>query len=190
MPTIKYFLIITTALLGACGNLADDLKPSGEDLRSTITANSTGALPSQKAADFSAPQTTGGQFVLSDYLAGGASAADAVVLYFSMWCPICLAHTDHMLYTIMPQFQQRGNVRFVLVDYVSGSIQATTNSEAVNGYQGSAFTVIADESGSLMKQFNGAMGKTIVIDSSGSIQMNEDFRSGDHLISILNTLLP
>ncbi len=190
MSMIKAWLLLTLLALSACGNMADDLNPSGDDLRPTIIANTTGSQPSQMAADFTAPATNGTSFKLSDYLTGGAFVSDAVVLYFTMWCPICISHTDHILYNIIPQFQNRGTVRYVLVDYVSGSIASTTVSEAVNGYAGSIFITIADENQSLLNQFQGAMGKTIVIDKHSVIQMNEDFRTGDKLIQTLNTILP
>jgi len=185
-----YSLLISLLWLTACGNMADDLNPSGNDLRPSIVANSIGNQPGQIAADFSAPATNSTTFKLSDHLAGGAFAADAVVLYFTMWCPICLSHTDHMLYTIIPQFQGRGTVVYVLVDYVSGSIASTTVSEAVNGYAGSVFTTIADEKQSILTQLNGAMGKTIVIDAQGVIQMSEDFKTGTKLTNVLNNILP
>ncbi len=190
MSMIKYLLCVAMLFLAACGNMADDLNPSGEDLRPAVTANTTGSQPSQIAADFTAPATNGTTFKLSNHLLGGTMPADAVVLYFTMWCPICISHTDHILYNIIPQFQTRGTVRYVLVDYVSGSIASTTVSEAVNGYAGSVFTTIADENQSLLNQFQGAMGKTIVVDKNGVIQMNEDFRTGDNLINTLNTILP
>jgi peroxiredoxin len=185
-----YVLLIPMLCLAACGNMADDLNPSNNDLRPNIVANSIGNQPGQIAADFSAPATNGTTFKLSDYLAGGAFTADAVVLYFTMWCPICLSHTDHMLYNIIPRFQGRGTVVYVLVDYVSGSIASTIVSEAVNGYAGSVFTTIADENQSILTKLNGAMGKTIVIDAQGVIQMSEDFRTGDNLINTLNRILP
>ncbi|MDQ7003423.1 MAG: redoxin domain-containing protein [Ghiorsea sp.] len=186
----KTALLACLLLLSSCGNTVDDLNPSGEDLRPAITANSIGSQPSQISADFSAPATNGTTFKLSNHLTGGATPADAVVLYFTMWCPICISHTDHLLFNIIPQFQGRGTTTYVLVDYVSGSIASTTVSEAVNGYAGSIFTTIADENQSLLNQFQGAMGKTIVIDKNGVIQMNEDFRTGDHLINTLNRILP
>lgn len=183
-------MLAALLMLTACGNTLDDLTPSGEDLRPAVTANTVGSQPTQIAADFSAPATNGTIFKLSDYLAGGAFSSDAVVLYFTMWCPICISHTDHLLFNIIPQFQGRGTVVYVLVDYVSGSIASTTVSEAVNGYAGSVFTSIADENQTILNQLNGAMGKTIVINNAGIIQMNEDFRTGDKLISVLNTILP
>ncbi|MDQ7059150.1 MAG: redoxin domain-containing protein [Ghiorsea sp.] len=190
MSMIKVYGLAALLTLTACGNTFDDLKPSGDDLRPAVTANSIGSQPSQIAADFAAPATNGTSFKLSDYLVGGPFASDAVVLYFTMWCPICISHTDHMLYNIIPQFKTRGTVRYVLVDYVSGSISSTTVSEAVNGYAGSVFITIADQNQNILTQLNGAMGKTIVIDAQGIIQMNEDFRTGDHLINTLNRILP
>ncbi len=187
---IQVLLCFALLTLTACGNMVDDLNPSGDDLRPTVVANSIGSQPLQKAADFAAPATNNTTFKLSDYLAGGPFAADAVVLYFTMWCPICLSHTDHLLFNIIPQFQGRGTTTYVLVDYVSGSIASTTVSEAVNGYAGSVFKTIADENQSILTQLNGAMGKTIVIDAQGVIQMNEDFKTGAKLISVLNNLLP
>jgi len=190
MSMTKPYLLITMLMLASCGNMADDLNPSSDDLRPTVVANSIGSQPGQKAADFSAPATNNTTFKLSDYLAGGPFASDAIVLYFTMWCPICIPHTDNLLYNVIPQFQGRGTTTYVLVDYVSGSIASTTVSEAVNGYAGSIFTTIADENQSILTQLNGAMGKTIVIDTQGVIQMSEDFRTGDNLIKALNRILP
>ena len=191
MSTIKQLIMISlTLFLASCGDMADDLRPSGDDLRSAITANSTGAQVGQKSIDISAPNADGSTFVLSDYLAGGAKASDAVVLYFTMWCPICLSHTDHMLYNIVPQFQSRGKTTYVLVDYVSGSVAATKVSELVNGYAGSVFTSIADENQVILSQLQGAMGKVIVIDGNGIIQMSEDYKTGDNLSATLDKILP
>ena len=191
MSMIKPFIMVSlTLLLSACGDMVDDLKPSGEDLRTTITANSTGSQVGQKSVDITAPNTDGTTFLLSDYLAGGTQASDAVVFYFTMWCPICLSHTDHMLYNVIPQFQSRGKTTYVLVDYVSGSIAATQVSESVNGYNGSVFTTIADENQAILSQLEGAMGKVIVIDGNGIIQMSEDYKTGANLSAALDKILP
>ncbi len=189
MSLIKSSFIAMLLLLASCG-MEGDLNPSSQDQRPAVIAGSIGFQVSQKAADFTAPDTRGGTFLLSDYLAGGAKASDAVVLYFTMWCPICMGHTDHIFYNIMPQFQLRGNTTYVLIDYVSGSITATQNAEAANGYAGSTFVTIADINQSILNQLQGTMGKTIVIDTNGIIQMNEDFRTGDNLIATLNKVLP
>ncbi len=190
MFTIKVLLLTALLTLTACGNTLDDLNPSSDDLRPTVVANSSGSQPGQKAADFSAPATNGTTFKLSDYLAGGPFASDAIVLYFTMWCPICISHTDNLLYNVIPQFQGRGTTTYVLVDYVSGSIASTTVSEAVNGYAGSVFTTIADENQTILTQLNGSMGKTVVMDAQGIIRMNEDYRTGTKLIQTLQHILP
>ena len=187
---LRSYLLVTMLMLASCGNMADDLNPSSDDLRPGVVANSIGSQPGQKAADFSAPATNGTTFKLSDYLAGGPFASDAIVLYFTMWCPICISHTDNLLYNVIPQFQGRGTTTYVLVDYVSGSIASTTVSEAVNGYAGSVFTTIADENQTILTQLNGSMGKTVVMDAQGIIRMNEDYRTGTKLIQTLQHILP
>ena len=189
MSLIKVALLCSFLLLASCG-MEGDMNPSSADMRPTVTAGSIGWQVTQQAANFSAPETKGGTFTLSDYLAGGVNASDAVVFYFTMWCPICMGHTDHIYYNIMPQFQARGKTTYVLVDYVSGSIAATINAEAANGYKGSQFVTISDETGSISNTLHGSMGTTIVVDTNGIIQMNEDFRTGDNLIATLNRILP
>ncbi len=190
MSLIKSLHIFAMLLLLASCGMEGDLNPSSADKRPTVTPGSIGWQVSQKAADFSAPDTRYGTFTLSDYLAGGMNASDAVVLYFTMWCPICMGHSDHIYYNILPQFQLRGKTTYLLVDYVSGSISATINAEAANGYKGSQFVTIADETGAIANTLHGSMGTTIVIDTNGIIQMNEDFRTGDNLIATLNRILP
>ena len=175
-------------LLGGC-EVTDDLSPSGEDKRPDVTAGSIGNYPGQVAADFTAKDSLNQDYTLSEHLAGGATPADAIVLYFTMWCPICLGHSDHMLYAVMPEFAARGNVEFLLVDYVSGSVAVTRAQELANGYSGS-FTTLADIDLALLEQFDAAMGTTIVIDATGTIKMNEDYKDGSKLSETLDALLP
>jgi peroxiredoxin len=182
-------LVLGLSLAG-CGGTGDDLFPSGSDLRAAVTPGSIGSRPGEVAADFTLPDSLGAPFKLSDMLAGGATPADAVVLYFTMWCPICLSHTDHMLRTVVPQFQARGDVVYVLVDYVSGSPAGARASEIANGYAGSDFIVLADEGLAVFNQFDAAMGTTVVIGPDGTIHMNEDYRTGGDLIAALDSLLP
>jgi len=178
-------------LLAACGNgIGDDLLPSNSDQRAPVVAGSTGNRPGQVAADFTVPDSLGGAFKLSDHLATGVAPADAVVLYFTMWCPTCLSHADHILGTVVPTFQGRGNVVYGMVDYVTGSVALARASEIANGYAGSEFIVLADEQLTLFNQFNGAMGSTVVIGPDGTIHLNEDYRTGMNLIATLDGLLP
>ncbi len=186
----KWFSLVCLALLlGGC-DVQDDLLPSGSDERPTVSIGTVGIEPGQIAADFTLSDSLGNPFTLSDQLAGGAQAADAVVLYFTMWCPICLGHSDHLLWEIEPRFRARGTVRYVLVDYVSGSVVATRSSEVANGYSGSIFTTLADSHQALFRQFDAAMGTTIVIAADGTIWMNEDYKDGSKLSAMLDGLLP
>lgn len=187
----RFILIAALLALSACGgDLTDDLNPSDADLRPAVTAGTIGHLPGQTAADFSLRTSTDQIFQLSEHLATGAVPADAVVLYFTMWCPICLAHSDHMYNLVIPQFKSRGTVVYALVDYVSGSVPGARASEMANGYAGSDFITLVDSQQGIMSQFNAAMGSVVVIDANGTILMNEDYRNGAGLTETLNDLLP
>jgi len=50
--------------------------------------------------------------------------------------------------------------------------------------------VLVDSGQSLMTQLNAAMGSTIVINNSGVILMNEDYRNGVNLTNVLNGVIP
>jgi len=176
--------------LVACGGVEDDLWPSDEDQRGSVAAGSVGALPGQTAADFQVQDSVGNAVQLADYLSDGATPADAVVLYFTMWCPICLSHSDHMLSTVVPRFRDRGDVVYALVDYVSGSVALSRAAEQANGYAGSDFVVLADVDQALFDQFDAAMGTIVVIGPDGVIRLNEDYRTGAHLAASLDGLLP
>jgi hypothetical protein len=175
-------------LLSACD--LGDLTPSGRDKRQAVVAGSLGYLPTQRPADFTLSDTGGNDFNLAQQLSGGATPADAVVLYFTMWCPICLGHSDHMIYAVIPRFKNRGSVRYVLVDYVSGSVSQSYYAEAANGYVGSDFTVLADSQQAVFHQFHAAMGSVVVIDGNGIIRLNEDYRDGSRLAETLDGILP
>jgi len=176
--------------LVACGGVEDDLWPSDEDRRGSVAAGSVGSLPGQTAADFQVQDSVGDAVRLADYLSGGATPADAVVLYFTMWCPICLSHSDHMLGTVVPRFRDRGEVVYALVDYVSGSVALSRAAEQANGYAGSDFVVLADVDQALFDQFDAAMGTIVVIGPDGVIRLNEDYRTGANLAASLDALLP
>ena len=186
----KLILIFSALMLIGCGDMMDDLNPSGSDDRTPVVMGSTGNMPGQIVADFSLKDSLNNDFVLSDYLDGGSSRADVVVLYFTMWCPVCLAHSDHMFNNIIPRFSGRGSVVYALVDYVSGSVAATRAAERANGFANSDFVTLADVNQSVYDQLNGAMGTVFVIDSDGTILMKEDYRNGVALAEILDQQLP
>ena len=182
--------LLVLSMLVACDNIEDDLFPSGSDKRPVVQPASTGHLPGQKAADFSVSDSRGNTFSLSDHLLGGATPKDAIVLYYTMWCPICLSHTDHMISQLVPHFAGRGDIVFGVVDYVSGTITASSAAETANGYAGSALTVLVDTGQVLFNQFDAAMATTVVIGGDGTVLMNEDYRDGRHLIEALEGVLP
>jgi len=181
---------LSLALLLGLSGCSGDLNPSAADMRAVVTAGSVGNQPGQSIAPFSLLDSLGNPWNLSDHLVGGATPANATVFYFTMWCPICLGHSDHMLFSVIPAFAARGTTHYVLVDYVSGSVVGARASELANGYGGSPFTVVSDSSQSLMTQLNAAMGSTVVVDAYGTILMNEDYRTGVNLTQTLNGVLP
>ena len=170
-------LLIAAALsvLSGCG---DNLAPSGADQRPAVQAGSTGASASQKSPDFSVPDTNGATVTLSSSLAGKKGA----VFYFTMWCPICDTHTSNIRSSIAPSFPAVG---FYLVDYVSGSVSDASSAASANGYAGGIFTILADTNHTLTNNFQGTMGTTVVVDNTGIIRMNEDYRDGTRLQAIL-----
>lgn len=182
-------LALLLALPG-CDGLGDDLSPSDADQRPAVVAGTVGARPSQRAADFSLTTSTGHDFTLSTHLQGGSDPADVIVLYFTMWCPVCLAHSDHLYSHTIPRFQNRGRVIYALVDYVSGSVSGSRMQELANGYAGSDFITLADVDQALQHQLNATMATVVVIDRTGTLLLNEDFRDGSALTNHLEQQLP
>lgn len=164
-------------LLCGCG---DNLAPSGQDNRLPVIPGTTGPGVGQKAPDFAVTAVNGTSVTLASALSGRTAA----VFYFTMWCPICDTHMSSMRSAI-PAFPSVG---FYLVDYVSGSVAAAADAEAANGYSGSGFTTLADTGHQLLTNLQGTMGTTVVIDANGIIRMNEDYRDGSRLRSILSGL--
>lgn len=168
-------MIMLLALLAGCG---DNLFPSGEDQRPAVQAGSTGAAVGQIAPAFSVPDTSGSPVTLAGALAG----RKGIVLYFTMWCPICDTHMSHLRSAVAPRFPDVG---FYLVDYVSGSVTNARDAASASGYLGSGFTVLADTGQALLGGYQATMGTTVVIDSGGIVRMNEDFRDGTRLLGVL-----
>lgn len=162
-------LVVLISALGLQG-CKEDLVPSDKDERNT-QANFT--------TDFSAQTTTGEQVDLASLL----MAHDSVVLYFTMWCPLCDTHMGYMSREIIPQYP---DTAFFMVDYVSGSNSQSRRSQVENGYQ--MLTVLTDVEHSLLNQFHGTMATTVVIGQDKAILMNEDFKNGARLIDALNSL--
>jgi peroxiredoxin len=170
--------LILLLSLAACGDMSDDLFPSGTDKRPPVSAGTTGPAVGQNAPDFAVSDTNGNVVTLASALA----TRKGVVLYFTMWCPICDSHMSDMLRNVIPSFPDVG---FFAVDYVSGSVDDARSSAVANGYAGTAFTILADINQSMLHGYQATMGTTVVIDSTGIIRMNEDYRDGSQLRTVL-----
>jgi len=92
---------------------------------------------------------------------------------------LCDTHMSSIRQNVKPQFP---NVRFLVVDYVSGSTNQSRSAQFSNGY--ASEVVIPDTEHVLLKQFDATMGSTIVINASGEILMNEDYKQSK-IISVL-----
>jgi len=174
-------LVLLIALLSMAAACGDNLSPSGEDKRPTVVAGSTGAAVGEKAPDFFVSDINGAAVTLSSSLAGRKGA----VFYFTMWCPICDSHMSNMRSYVAPLFPEVG---FYAVDYVSGSVSDAANAASASGYSGGIFSILADTSHTLQNNFQATMGTTVVVDSSGTIRLNEDFRDGTRLTAELSKL--
>lgn len=162
------FITLLTFLTG-CGDMLDDINPAGNDKSS---------LGNVITEDYQIYDIDGNLVTIFNEF----PTKKAVVLYFTMWCPACDSEMSHMQSTIIPYFPQ---VTFFAVDYVSGTIAQAKTSE---GNAWTAFTTLADVNDILENAFSGTMGKTIVIDSSRTLRMNELYDDGTRLKSILEEI--
>jgi peroxiredoxin len=181
MYIVKAALVALIMMTASCGGMTDDLAPSGSDNRQAAQTGSEGGSAGQMAPDFTVTDSMGRSVNLYSELGSN----DGVVLYFTMWCPVCSSHTDHMLANIVPLFP---NVKFFLVDYVSGSVTAARDAQVSNGYSTAPVVVLVDSGGALLSEFGGTMGTTIVITKAGEVTLNEDYRDGSALKSALESL--
>lgn len=174
-------MLMLAFALSACGN---NLMPSDEDERPAVVAGTEGHLPTQKASDFTLSDTSDGSVTLSDYLQGGENAADAVVIYFTMWCSTCAAHTSDIVSTIKPLYADN-DVHFLIVDYVSGSVNDTIIEKENNISDSWGLEVLSDYQNVVKDQLHGGMGITVVIDGDGTILYNQDYGNGLKIIEAL-----
>jgi len=175
----RFILIGTLFVVAGCEGVTDDLFSSGYDNRPEVDAGTIGTQVGQQSPDFAMLDTLGNSRGLFDEL----SRARGVVLYFNMWCPICAAHAKHMREHVMPNFP---NVRFFLIDYVTGSVANSRAAQLSNGY--ASMEVLVDADQAVFDLYQASMGTTIVIDSAGIVHMNEDYKDGVKLADVLATL--
>ena len=174
----RTLLFILVIVLSAC----DDLYPSGDDKRAPVDTSVIGPGVGQIAPEFSLFDTEGNTVTMSAELA----AVDAIVLYFTMWCPVCDSHMSHMRTQVIPNYP---NVRFLIIDFVSGTIEASRTAQEINGY--TDLTVLVDDAQYVSGLYNGNMGITVVIDNDGgqgTILMNEDYKDSVKLTQTLDSL--
>jgi len=184
MVSVKHALIIVGfVILAGCSGMTDDLFPSGSDKQPIVTPGTTGYLPGQIAPDFTVPDMFGNNVTLSSVLT--TTGVQGVVLYFTMWCPICWTHMDDILNVQIPQFP---GVRFYAVDYVNGTLADVQQSALSNGYYGTALIILGDTQNIVEDLYHGTMGITVVVDSAGIVRMNEDYKDGARLHNILSGL--
>ena len=172
-------LLVSILIVAGCDGVMDDLNPSGSDNRPPVVEGGIGIQVTEQLPDFSMLDTLGNSRGLSTELL----SADAVVLYFNMWCPICDVHASHMRAQIMPDFP---DVKFFLVDYVTGSVAASRAAQLANGY-GNIETLV-DVNQKYFNLYQASMGTTIVVDSLGIVRMNEDYKDGVKLKQTLQLL--
>jgi len=176
MSCAKYLVAI--ALLGLVG-CQNDLNPSGEDKRSTVQTGIIGNQVGQIAPDFTLESTLNTFHTLSSEFA----THEGVVLYFTMWCPVCDSHMSHMRATYVPNYP---NVQFFIVDYVNATVTNARTAQISNGY--GDMTVLADVNQSVLNLYGGTMGTTVVVDRFGMVQMNQDYSDGSKLGQVLGSL--
>jgi len=179
MSFCKSLFSLLLLAVTACADMTDDLNPSGEDKRPVVEAGSIGPYVGQQAPDFTLSDTLYTFHTLSTEL----TTANGIVLYFNMWCPLCDSHMSHMRENIVPDFPL---VSFFVVDYVTGSVSLSRSSQVANGF--TDFTVLVDIDQYIVNSYNATMGTTVVIDSNGSITMNEDYKDGSRLRTALESL--
>jgi len=161
--------LAASLLLTACDGMVDDLAPSGEDKRPVVDTSIIGTQVGQITEDFTLQDTLYAYRSLHTELDTPASTT-GVVLYFTMWCPICDSHASHMRTFVMPNFP---DVQFFLV--------------VDNGYTN--IDTLADVSQEVFNLYKASMGTTVVIGSAEKrVRMNEDYKDGVKLIETLQAL--
>ncbi|MDT8446577.1 MAG: hypothetical protein RRB13_06730 [bacterium] len=170
------------ALVG-CKDIADDLNPSATDQRDQTQVNAQGETEqSGTNLNLTLYDTSGNAVQLSDLVA----QHPATVFYFTMWCPICASHQDHLSNHTKAMYPTAG---YYLIDYVSGSSAATARELVESGFASSGLTALADVNQAAVGEFNGTMGITLVFDQAGVLHLNEDFKDGTRTEAALANIL-
>jgi peroxiredoxin len=176
------WLLLLLLLLAGCGGMMDDLNPSSANKVTPSQPGTIGPAVGQIAPDFTLSDTLGNSVTLSSELT--TTNTKGVVLFYTMWCPLCDGDMTNMRNSFVPAFP---NVRFFAVDYVSGSVAAAAGAEQDNGFAGSGITVLADTQ-NVLNLYQATMETTVVIDRTGVVRMNESYKNGARLQTVLSGL--
>jgi len=171
----KYLFLVLIFVLTGC----DDFNPSADDKRQPIEIGIIGPDVGQNAPDFSLFDTEGYPRLMSAELVG----QDGIVMYFTMWCPICDSHMSHLRTQVIPNFP---NVKFFIIDFVSGTVAFSRTAQENNGY--TDLTVLVDNTQEVKTLYEANMGITVVIDNAGIVRMNEYYKDATKLIETLTSL--
>ncbi len=171
-------LLTAIVLLGLAG-CQDDLSPSGNDRRPAIETGIVGSQVGQIAPDFTLESTLNTFHTLS----AEHATHEGVVLYFTMWCPVCDSHMSHMRANYLADYP---DVQFLVVDYVNATVANSRTAQRSSGYGN--MTVLADVNQTALNLYDGTMGTTVVIDRFGVVQMNQDYSDGSRLGRVLESL--
>lgn len=170
-----YYFTLLLMCFTAISGCQEDLLPSNDQLPSTANVQVGDTVDSDLS--FSTSNNH------DELLISRLQTHDAVVLYFTMWCPVCDSHMSHIRSHFVSKYT---NVDFMFVDYVSGSIAGARDAQTASGYRD--FDVIADYDDTLQNYFSGTMATTIVIDKNLIVLMNEEFKAGSQLEAVLEGL--
>lgn len=169
---LGYSLLLSCALL--LSGCQEDMLPSDEDRR-----DGSQSQVGNMVEDFSFTLSTGEQTALTTRL----QTHDAVVLYFTMWCPVCTEHMQHIQQHFISAYP---NVDFLFVDYLTDSVTNTRSTQLSQGWDG--FDTISDFDNTLENLFDGTMAITVVIDKNSVVLLNEEFKNGARLEEALENL--
>lgn len=153
--------------LAGCGGMLDDLFPSGEDKRPEVVAGSEGPAVGQVAPDFTLSDTLGNPVSLYATL----QAAPGAVIYFNMWCDICLGHMAEMAQTVVPTYP---DVPVLAVDYVMGSVAASRATQLAYGWDTPDFRFLVDPDGRWMEFYTAPMA-VVVVGADHVIRLNGEY---------------
>ncbi|NVK36502.1 MAG: redoxin domain-containing protein [Gammaproteobacteria bacterium] len=173
MSTNFTLILLFTSMIFLSG-CEEDLMPSNDPIHHGISSKEGEVID-----DLSFAFTND----YSDTLSNRLTAHDGVILYFTMWCPVCDSHMSQLRSRIQTQYP---DVDIIFVDYISKSVAYAKDAQQALGY--TDFPVAADVNDTLENYFNGTMATTVIIDKNFVVRFHQVFKTSDEIIGVLNTL--